>query len=225
MHLPKPLIVMTPKLKHDDTSHLSPEKGPSPGQRMSSSGFSNLTISTCDSDTELESSCSSLDIFDKLTSFFHRKRSSKSCSCPHVLIADDDPFQHFCYQTLFQKSLEFNDIADIKEDLHMKLCFSGEELINRFKKIALCGCNRPLLVIVDYFMGNYKLNGIQAVFKIRAAGYTGPIVLRTSETEEYLNARHIDFYFLFKTNVITEMVAKDNLKHIKEIIQGYVQKR
>ena len=34
-----------------------------------------------------------------------------NCSCPHVLIADDDPLQVFYYQHLFLKSMSFDDLV------------------------------------------------------------------------------------------------------------------
>ena len=222
MNLPKPPMVMTSESKNDDISHFYLQKTLRHGERMSS-GFSNLTVSTCDSETQPEACCSLAGFFDKIASILHIKSFNTSCSCPHVLIADDDNFQHFYYHTLFQKTFGYN-IADSKEHLHIKLCFYGEELIERFNKIAACGCNKLMLAIIDYSMGDTKLNGVETAIKLRKSGYKGPVILRTSETEEYLNTQHIDLYFLFKTKVISEMVGKDNLKHIKEVIERYIKK-
>ena len=152
------------------------------------------------------------------------KLKTSSCSCPHVLIADDDRFQHFCYHNLFQKSLEYNDPVDEKEGLHIKLFFYGEELIRRVFDLVACGCNKLMLVIIDYSMGSSNLNGIETAFRLRKAKYTGCIILRTSENEEYLKAKHNNYHSFFETNIISEMMSKNNMNPIKDIIRQYVQK-
>lgn len=107
--------------------------------------------------------------------------SGGSCKCCHVLVADDDTFQHFFYQNLFQKSMDFEQI-DIKQaEFRADLCLSGEELIDKYHLMKNCGCRKLRMVITDYYMGEKKFTGYETAKTIREAGFEGPLLLRTSE--------------------------------------------
>ena len=146
------------------------------------------------------------------------------CSCPNVLIADDDSFQHLYYQSLFTRSLDFDQTSFLKHDFRFQLCFSGEEMLQALAKTRHCGCGKLSLVITDYSMGSDKLNGVQTILNIRQAGYKGNVVLRTSETQEYLKTRHVNFEGLIKNGTISTMLDKDNMSMSKKMIQKYLKK-
>ena len=77
MNLSKPLMVMASESKNDTISHFYLQKALH-DERMSSSNFSSLTVSTCDSGTEAEACCSLAGFFDKKASILHIKRSNTS---------------------------------------------------------------------------------------------------------------------------------------------------
>ena len=137
------------------------------------------------------------------------------CRCPQVLIADDDFFQHFYYQNLFCA------LFGSQEKTIIRLCFSGEELLDKLAKISSCGCNKLKLLIVDYNMGNKKLDGVKTCVQARRLGYKNSIVLRTSETKDYLKARHEDFNLLTQNNTIDEYINKEDMHYLKEILRRY----
>ena len=196
-----------------------------PDYNMLTSRFSSLRFSEQDSESEVEAPSCTVEILNKLIRLLPIKLKT-ACSCPYVLIADDERFQHFCYKILFEKSFKHDNSTPAKrEELHINLFFDGETLLRKFNRIASCGCNGLILVIVDYSMGSGRLNGIETALRLRKAKYTGPIILRTSETEEYLQTRHHDYHSLIKGKVINEKVSKDNIKHIKDVIRRYVHKQ
>jgi len=92
------------------------------------------------------------------------------CECPHVLLADDDNFQRFYYHTLFQRSLEFDGLSIERKDFRFNCLSNGEDLLEKFSKITRCGCNSPLLVIIDYYMGEENLNGVENNFALKKKG-------------------------------------------------------
>lgn len=149
---------------------------------------------------------------------------SCSCQCPHVLIADDDPFQEFYYQNLFLKSMEFNGIAIEKEDFRIEICRSGEELLEKYQKINSCTCDSTMLIITDFNMGNDKLNGIETVLALRKRDYKGLIALRTSETEEDLCAWHPEFASLLENDVINCFLDKADYKKTREATESLLRK-
>jgi len=187
----------------------------------------------------------SISLLDKLLSPFQRSRGlSKSketpainqnclvkyalnhtqlkldiCTCSHVSIADDDEFQHFYYQSLFQKSLDLSSIFPDKNDLRLKSCYSGEDLVKNISQMVTCGCKTLRLVITDYNMGHNKLNGVQTAKKLREVGYKGIILLRTSEKRSYLLGQHGDFEKMIEEKVIDVLIDKGDLKKGKEVIQ------
>ena len=151
--------------------------------------------------------------------------SKASCSCPHVLIADDDAFQHLYYQSLLTRSVNIEATLFTKRAFKFEVCFSGEELLEKLRQTRHCGCDRPALIIVDYNMGGDKLNGVQTAIKIRESGYKGPIVLRTSETQEHLRTRHMNFEQMLKDGRINMLMDKKNISESKEAIQKYLTQK
>ena len=139
----------------------------------------------------------------------------KTCKCPQVLIADDDLFQHLYYHNLFRR------LFDIQEKTIIQLYFSGEELLDRLVKIKSCGCNKLKLLIVDYNMGNNKLDGVKTCVQARKLGYKNSIVLRTSETKDYLRTRHENFNLLMQNNTINGYINKEDMNCLKEILRRY----
>jgi len=150
-----------------------------------------------------------------------RKLSRSDCACAHVLVADDDYFQHLYYYGLFNKSLDLHSIGVEKEDVHIQLSFSGEELLEKLEKIKACGCEKVKLIILDYQMGDDKLNGVATAQKLRESGYRGPTLLRTSEKKEDLCERHENFDILVKDKVIDTIIPKSDSKLGKEMIEFY----
>ena len=153
-----------------------------------------------------------------------RRSSSTSCECPHALIADDDAFQHFYYLNLFQRSLTFDNSFANSRDVQVQTFFSGEEMLQKLTQVKECGCNNLRLVITDYSMGSDKLNGVQVCSQVRAAGYSGFVLLRTSETSESLKEAHGNLESLVSRRVISEIVSKSAMKESKEIIQRFMNR-
>ena len=150
--------------------------------------------------------------------------SGSNCQCPHILVADDDHFQNFFYETLFLQSISWEEISESKEGLKYEIFTSGEELIQKFQRMQACGCKKITLIITDYNMGNKKLNGVDTIQVLRKKGYTGPVVLRTSEDQEYLTNEHPDFLEMLENEVITNYVKKQSFKEAKEVIVNLIKK-
>ena len=148
---------------------------------------------------------------------------ASSCTCPHVLTADDDEFQHTYYKILFHQSLNYDGLSITKENVRVQLSFSGESLIENYKRMAKCQCNNLMVVIVDYHMGSNKLNGVQVCKELRSLGFEGPILLRTSESENSLLENHKDFLELIENKTINAMLKKSDSKLGKEAIKSYMK--
>ena len=144
-----------------------------------------------------------------------------ACGCPHVLVADDDMFQHFYYQKLFEGGSFSSQCGDLK----FQLCLSGEELLDKYSQIKNCGCSKLKLVITDYYMGNGKLSGVDTSIKIRRAGYRGALLLRTSESADHLKMKHTNMEKLFEEKVIDQLVSKFDLTQSKEQIQRSLENK
>jgi len=151
--------------------------------------------------------------------------SNESGCCPHILIADDDPFQHFYYQSFFQKTVELDEFNITREDLRIELCQSGEELIEKCEKIINCECENLAIVITDYNMGVDKLNGVETAIGVRKVGYSGSIILRTSETREYLKEKHQDFDELLLAETVDAYVEKEDFIKVKEIVKECMHRK
>jgi len=167
------------------------------------------------------------------TSFVHSKPPRKNskhktvpprsaCECPNIIVADDDPFQHLYYQGLLQRALKSEESPMDSQNLSMHICFSGEELIEKMDKGSKCGCDVTKIVIVDYQMGEKKLNGVETSVKVRKDGYKGHLLLRTSETKDSLKKNHQDFDILLKEKVINVLVDKSDMTFGERFIQRLV---
>jgi hypothetical protein len=67
------------------------------------------------------------------------------CSCPEIIICDDDLTQHFFYRkTLSRFKLKPNGIS---------YNITGSQAIEEFKRTKKCLCASPRLIITDYDMG------------------------------------------------------------------------
>ena len=186
---------------------------------------------TCVTLTSLHSEAHSIPVFN--TKPLHSKPSFSIspgkipavCTCPHIFLADDDPFQGFYYETLFQKSLDFEGLAIEKKDFGFDLFKSGEELLTRYQSTKICRCtSRRLMIIVDYNMGKGKMNGIETALKLREIGFAGIIILRTSETDEYLKENHKDLERILERKAVNEILGKNNHNETKERIQRIMGK-
>ena len=181
----------------------------------------------------MESPVSKIPIFQKRSSraIFRTKSVSAPtislkipCDCSHVLLADDDRFQGFYYQTLFQQSLHFDPLSIQKKDFRFSLSICGEELLSEFKESKKnCRCKAPLLVIVDYNMGPGKMNGIETILALRKEGYKGLIILRTSETYQFLIERHPNLNDLIESKVLNFLLGKNDHRETKNTIQALLQ--
>jgi len=145
------------------------------------------------------------------------------CTCPHVLIADDDEFQHTYYKILFHQSLNYDGLPITKENIRVQLSFSGESLLDHYKGVAKCQCNNLMVVIVDYHMGDNKLNGVQVCKELRNLGFEGPLLLRTTESENFLLEKHKDFLELIGNKTINALLKKSDSKLGKEAIKSYMK--
>jgi len=147
------------------------------------------------------------------------------CKCPHVLIADDDSFQAFYYQTIFQRSMDFDSFAVTKQDFRLGLYKSGEELLEAYRKVKVCGCKSAMLIITDFNMGEKNLNGIELTSAVRKLDYKGPVMLRTSEKPSDLKREKIDIENLLEKKEINSYIEKQNHNMTKEIIGQFLKKR
>ena len=93
--------------------------------------------------------------------------SSKKCACPHILICDDESFQHLFYANFFSHMIDYHTINIPKEELKISMHTSGEDLINNFQKMISCGCGKLKLVITDFYMGSRNMNGMETVLKLQ----------------------------------------------------------
>jgi len=108
------------------------------------------------------------------------------------------------------------------EDLCLRTCFSGEELLDKLTRVVECGCKSTKLVIIDYQMGDEKLNGVETCIKVRKDGYKGHVLLRTSETEDSLKKNHKDFEQLLQDNIINVLVNKSDASFGNKFIHKLV---
>ncbi len=154
-----------------------------------------------------------------------KSMNSAACQCPHVLVCDDDHFQNFYYETLFQRSISWQEILGNKEGFRFEIYTSGEELIQRYQSIKGCGCGKPVLIITDYEMGQKRLNGVETIVQLRKRGYDGALVLRTSEDKEQLMKKHANFEDMLESEFINSYLNKQSFKEAKETIQHLVKMR
>jgi len=145
------------------------------------------------------------------------------CQCPHVLVSDDDHFQNFYYETLFQRSISWEEILGDKEGFRFEIYTSGEDLIHRYQGIQNCGCGKLALIITDYEMGYKRLNGVETIIQLRRRGYSGSVVLRTSEEKEQLMKNHDNFGEMLESEFINSYIMKQSFKEAKETIQSLIK--
>jgi len=140
------------------------------------------------------------------------------------LVADDDAFQHLYYSSLFRKNaFEGSSTAGEKQKWSVDFSFCGEQLLEKYVERSECECRQLKLIIVDYQMGEGKLNGIEVCGKLRRMGYKGPLVLRTSESEEFLREKHPEMEG--EEGVITMLVSKNDAEGGKKIIDEFLSGR
>jgi len=148
------------------------------------------------------------------------KTNGSFFSSPHVLIADDDPFQEFYYSHLFQNSILFDDLVVEKKDFQHTVFACGEDLLTRYQKLV----EGPLFIITDYQMGAKKMNGVDTILALRKLGYKGAIILRTSEKQSELKENHPELEELLESQQISFLVDKSNHLKMKEIVHMLLKK-
>ena len=185
--------------------------------------FSSLLIcSLCDSHSkaQFEKGKSDKNDINPVITRIDESISVKDCDCPRVLVADDDMFQHLYYQALFQ-GLSF--IKKAKE-LTLRICFSGEELLELLLRIIRCGCNKLLLVIIDYNMGKTRFDGVKTCFEVRKLKYSNLVILRTSERRNDLRTRHEDFEKLIEEGSNNIYIDKQDAKSFNTILENHLKR-
>ena len=148
------------------------------------------------------------------------KTNGSFFSSPHVLIADDDPFQAFYYSHLFQNSIIFDDLVIEKKDFQHTFFACGEELLTGYQKLL----EGPMFIITDYQMGAKKMNGVDTILALRKLGYKGAIILRTSEKQSELKENHPELEKLLESQQISFLVDKSNHLKMKEIVHMLLKK-
>jgi len=151
--------------------------------------------------------------------------SKNTCPYTHILVADDDSFQHLYYKILFtSKSPIPTKLFNITKKYKVSLHFSGEELLERYSRVCQClgTCSGVKLIIVDYQMGQDKLNGVEVCKILRERGYKGRLILRTSESKEYLEKKHEDFGVMIRDGTIDALVSKEFIEEGKKTIFEYL---
>ncbi len=146
-----------------------------------------------------------------------------SCRCPNVLIADDDDFQEFYYQMLFDKTLDYAKLNIDKTEFRFKIFKSGEDLLKSYQKIKKCGCDTLTLVISDYNMGEKNLNGVETAFKLRQMGFSENIALRTSEERDYLCRQHNNLNEMLRLKEIDCILDKTSHANTKKAVEGFLK--
>mmetsp|Transcript_26319 Transcript_26319/g.23194 ORF Transcript_26319/g.23194 Transcript_26319/m.23194 type:complete len:218 (+) Transcript_26319:69-722(+) len=149
--------------------------------------------------------------------------STPTCKCPHVMIADDDKFQHLYYQSFFSRSANFDSTKVNKNDFRFDFSFTGDELIKKYQKLrGSCVWGRPLMMILDFNMGKNAMNGILTAIKLKELGFKGPIILRTSDSYETLIKSHKNLDKLLQSKIIDRVLGKDDLQETKITLQEYL---
>jgi len=151
----------------------------------------------------------------------HCEKLTKRCSCPEILVCDDDPYQHFCYINFFSKSLDSEESRKSALSFQISMSYSGEELINQFKEIKQCGCGKPRLVITDYFMGENSLNGMSTAVSLRQAGFDGSIIVRSSNSLDELSKTESGIKEATSTGIINSCLLKSDIQGLKSILKEF----
>jgi len=96
--------------------------------------------------------------------------------------------------------------------------------LERYSRVCQClgTCSGVKLIIVDYQMGQDKLNGVEVCKILRERGYKGRLILRTSESKEYLEKKHEDFGVMIRDGTIDALVSKEFIEEGKKTIFEYL---
>ncbi len=144
------------------------------------------------------------------------------CTCPLILISDDDKFEEIYYKALFKNLSDF--IKSEAQKQNLSIAKSGEELLKKYNEQKDCHCKTTKLVITDYDMGVDGLNGVETALKLRSSGFTGPILLRTSETREKLCRNHPHFERLLQNKTINCVLEKKcPSQTAKQVVQNLLK--
>lgn len=136
-----------------------------------------------------------------------------------VMVCDDDPFQHLYYESFFEKkTLSSSDLSINPQKIKLDLSYSGTELLMRFTETSRASVRHPKIVITDLDMGSDQISGIDTAQKLRAAGYKGTIIMRSSEPESSFMSLYSD---LIKNGVIDFYSEKSNFAGFKEIMNKF----
>jgi len=144
------------------------------------------------------------------------------CSCPSILICDDDNFQLIFYSQFFSKLIQSSPLST-EEKFKIELFDSGEKLLDKYQKIHLCGCEKVLLVISDFHMGEECMNGISTIAELRGRGYSRTIMMRTSETLDSLSKTSVEAPQLIEEHDIN-LLNKSDLEKFQELVQNSLEK-
>ena len=143
-----------------------------------------------------------------------------TCSCSDILIADDDEFQHQFYKIFFSKTINFSKSAIKTELIKIDYSLGGTDMCRQYTQMKNCSCPRkPKMAIIDYTMGPESLDGVDSARRLRELGFTGTIILRSSDSQSDIKFNHTDFDHLIKTEKINSYVSKANLIAGKQEIQ------
>ena len=82
-----------------------------------------------------------------------------------------------------------------------------------------CGCKKPLLVITDLYMRPQHLNGLETSTQLREVGYGGPIMVRTSQSEDDA-AESGTIKSCMKNKVINFWLNKSNQGTFEEVVHN-----
>jgi len=172
--------------------------------------------SPCDKLQKKSSSEPQLAAIQKQSSDVHEKISFEYFD---VMVCDDDSFQHLYYENFFEKKVEYHNPDILKGSVKLYMSFSGSELLSKFKALLDKESKPPLLIITDMNMGENSINGIITAQKLRENGYTGPIILRSSESESHISeVLHKEL----ENGTITHYLEKINYADFKKIVERYV---
>jgi len=144
------------------------------------------------------------------------------CSCPSILICDDDNFQLLFYSNFFSKLIQSSPLST-EENFKIELFDSGEKLLDKYQKVHLCGCEKVLLVISDFHMGEKCMNGISTIAELRGKGYSKTIMMRTAETLDSLSKSSMEAPQLIEEHDIN-LLNKSDLAKFKELVQYFLEK-
>jgi len=140
-------------------------------------------------------------------------KSAQKCSCPSILICDDDLFQHMFYAKFFLK-LVSDSLMSTEEHFKIEMFESGEQLLAKYSSVNTCGCKKLFLVITDFNMGHENIDGVQTVDKLLNSGYGGNVVMRTSEDIDELSKKYTKLINMINEQTFS-VLNKSDIKKIQ----------